>query len=95
MSAQQTTISLAPAELERLLRRVVREELNRRLGSPPGGVGEDWTHEGPEDPEGDRELLGEAIAVMEEHASDPEAWSTWEDFERELDEAEARGELPR
>ncbi len=95
MSAERTIIPLTPTELESLIRRVVREELGTLLSAMPRSVLEDWAHEGPDDPEGDEALHAEALAVMEQHADEPEAWVSLEDFEGELDEAEARGELPR
>ncbi len=87
-----TTISLA--QLENLIRRVVREELARALRSTTPSILDDWSHEGPDDPAGDEELLAEALIVLEQYGDKPETWMTWEDFEAELDRAEARGELP-
>ncbi len=83
-----TTISLT--DLEAMIRRVVREELDRRLPS----IIDDWSQEGPDDPAGDEELLADALIVLEQYKDKPEAWTKWEDFETELDNAEATGELP-
>jgi hypothetical protein len=90
----QTTVSLSPDELEVLVRRVVREELTRLLRSPVRSILEDWRQEGLDDPAEDELLLSEALAVLQEYGGKPEAWMTWEDFEAELDRAEAAGELP-
>jgi hypothetical protein len=83
----KATITLA--ELENMIRRVIREELTRHTLSPL----DDWSQEGPDDPAGDQELLHDALVVLEEYGDKPEAWLKWEDFEAELDRAEAAGEL--
>ena len=49
---------------------------------------------GPDDPAGDQLALREALEVIRRHGDDPEAWMSWDDFEAELDRAEATGELP-
>ena len=90
----EPVISLSSANLESLIRRVVREELIRLLRTPVRSILDDWEQEGRDDPEGDETLLIEALAVLQEHGDKPEHWMSWEDFETELDEAEARGELP-
>jgi hypothetical protein len=54
----------------------------------------DWDQEGPDDPAGDGVLLEEALVAPEEYGDKPETWVKWEDFEAELDRAEAAGELP-
>lgn len=96
MSANQpqTTISLSPADLERLIRRVVREEISRLLKAPVRSLLEDQQQEGPDDPAGDDLLLADALAVLQQYEDTPDAWMSWEDFEAELDKAEAAGELP-
>ncbi len=90
----QTTISLSPNELQVLVRRVVREELTRLLHVPVRSILEDWRQEGPDDPAEDELLLREALAVLQGYGDKPDAWMDWEDFEAELDRAEAAGELP-
>ena len=90
----QTTVSLSPSELETLIRRAVREELIRLLRSPVRSILEDWGQEGPDDPAEDELLLSKALAVLQGYGDKPEAWMNWEDFEAELDRAEAAGELP-
>ena len=91
---RQTTVTLSPNELQVLVRRVVREELTRLLRAPVRSILEDWGQEGPDDPAQDELLLREALAVLQGFEDQPEAWMNWEDFEAELDRAEAAGELP-
>lgn len=76
----QTTISLGPGELEALVRRVMREELIRLLGSPLRSILEDWRQEGPDNPAEDELLLSEALAVLQQYGDEPEAWTNWKDF---------------
>lgn len=90
----QITVSLSPDELETLIRRVVREELIRLLCTPARSILKDWSQEGTDNPAEDELLLHEALAVLREYVDKPEAWMSWEDFEAELDRAEAAGELP-
>lgn len=94
MSDPQATITLTPADLEALVRRIVREEIGRLLHQPARSILDDWKQEGPDDPEGDAVLLREALAVLQEYGDKPDSWMSWEDFEAELDRAEAAGELP-
>jgi hypothetical protein len=93
MSKKRTILSFTPEELEKLMRRVVREEISRLLHQPARSILDDWKQEGPDDPEGDAVLLGEALAVLREYGDKPDAWMSWENFEAELDRAEAAGEL--
>ncbi len=53
-----------------MIRRVVREQLDRRLPS----IVDDWSQEGPDDPAGDEELLADALIVPEQYRDKPEAW---------------------
>ncbi len=91
----RTTLSLA--EMEMLIRRVVKEavheEFARVLRQAPPSVGDNWTHEGPNDPAGDQLLLAESLAEHERYRAEPEAWLDWETFKAELKAAEAAGEL--
>ena len=82
------------ADLENLIRRVVREELIRLLRTPVREILEDWEQEGADDPAEDALLLGEALARLQAYANKPEARLSWEEFEAELDRAESAGELP-
>jgi len=70
------------------------EELATLLRKPVGSILDDWKQEGPEDSLGDDVLLRDALAVLPQYENTPEAWRRWEDFEAELDRAEASGELP-
>jgi len=88
------TTNRTTIELESIIRRIVREELVRLLRTPAQSLLEDWRQEGPEDPEGDETALAEALAVLREYEDKPDAWISWEEFEAELDKAEATGELP-
>jgi hypothetical protein len=86
------------AEVEALIRRAVKEavheELARFLEQVPASLVEDWTHEGPDDPTGDRALLAEAQSERERYRADPEAWQDWDAFKAELKEAREAGALP-
>ena len=88
----EPVVSMTRSELEMLIRRVVREELRRALR--PINPIDDWSHEGPDDPEGDEILAREALALIEEIKKNPSPLKTWEEFEAELASAEAAGELP-
>jgi hypothetical protein len=94
MAEAQTTVSLSPAQLEQLIRRIVREEVSRLLQPSKSSVLDDWSHEGPDDPAGDAELLQEALEVVRQRKQSPEAALGWEEFKAELRAAEAAGELP-
>lgn len=94
-TSDQPIISMSQSDLEALVRRVVREELMRLTRTSAPSVVDDWSHEGPDDPEGDEALLAEALAVLERYKSKPDAWTSLEDFEAELAQAEANNELPR
>lgn len=97
-----TMVSIGLPDLENLMRRVVRDVVREelfRLSHSPARSGtrsilDDWSHEGPDDPADDVALLREAVSVLDEYGDRPETWMTWQDFEAELDRAEARGELP-
>lgn len=88
-----THVTLSPADLEALIRRVVREEL-ARLSDAPTSILHDWRHEGPDDPAGDEALAREAEALSRRYRDAPEELMTLEEFERQLARAEAAGELP-
>ncbi len=87
--------SMSSQELENLIRRVIREELIRLLHTPVRSILEDPRHEGQgDDPAGDRTLLRDALEILQKYDDKPDAWIKWEDFETELERAEAAGELP-
>jgi hypothetical protein len=74
--------------MESLIRRVVKEavyeEFARVLQQLPSSITDDWTHEGPDDPEGDRLLLAEALAESERYRADPQEHLDWEAFKSKL-----------
>jgi hypothetical protein len=78
-------VSMTRSELESLIRRVVREELRRALHAD---ILNDWSHEGPDDPEGDEIIAREALAQIEEIQRDPSRLIKWDDFKKELAQKE-------
>lgn len=90
----QVTTTLSRDEFETLVRRIVREELTRLLKERQPSILDDWSHEGPDDPEGDAELLAEVLEMIEREKTTPTTWTSLEDFKAELARAEAAGELP-
>jgi hypothetical protein len=89
----QTMIPMSPAELEALIRRVVREAISQLVQQPQSVAVTSPSQEGQEDPAGDQQLLVGALAVLEHYGDKPEAWTDWETFKAELKEAEAAGEI--
>lgn len=98
MATPQFTTTLSLSEMESLIRRVVKEavheEFARVMRQLPASIVNNWTHEGPDDPEGDRLLLAEALEESERYRADPQKHLDWSAFKAELREAEAAGELP-
>lgn len=96
----QFTTTLSLTEMEAFIRRVVKEavheEFVRVMQQRPAttSIVSDWAQEGPDDPEGDRMLLAEALAERERYRAHPQEALDWETFKTELREAEAAGELP-
>jgi hypothetical protein len=90
VTAQRATVSVSLSDLESLMRRVIREELARQRQQE---ILEDRTHEGPDDPEGDEDLLRDALAASQEYRTSKEGWLRWEDFEAKIERAEAAGGL--
>lgn len=98
MSKQQTrtprtTVNMSATELEALIRRVVREELAHLLHTHQPSILDDWQQEGPDDPDGDARLLHEALAALEHIQAHPDTLMSLAEFEQELQQAEAAGEL--
>ena len=83
-TSDQPIISMSQSDLEALVRRVVREELTRLARASARSVVDDWSHEGPDDPEGDKALLAEALVALMEYQEQPSSRMTWEEFEAEL-----------
>ena len=90
--ATETVISMKRSELEHLIRTIIREELKHALR--PVNPVDDWSHEGPDDPEGDEILAREALTQIEDIRKNPSQLRSWDEFEAELARAEAAGELP-
>lgn len=90
----QVMTTLSRDELESLLRRIVREELARLLKARRPSILDDWSHEGPDDPEGDAALLAEVLEMIEREKTTPAPRISWEEAKAELARAEAAGELP-
>lgn len=94
----RTTITISLADLEALIRRVVREAVHEELSHllrklrPP--ILEDWEQEGPDDPMADEKLLAEALTMSQEYDKSKKGWKDWQDFKSELKSAEDAGELP-
>jgi hypothetical protein len=91
VSTKQAVVKVPLSDLERLIRRVIREELARQQQQSILG---DWSHEGLDDTAGDEELLNDALMASQEYRTNKEGWLSWEDFEAEIERAEAAGELP-
>ena len=91
-TSTEPVISMTRSELEALIRTVVREELKRALR--PINPLDDWSHEGPDDPEGDEIIAREALAQIADYDKNPYRRMTLEEYEAELARAEAAGELP-
>ncbi|MBI4771265.1 MAG: hypothetical protein HY784_12870 [Chloroflexi bacterium] len=93
----QTVTTISLTDLESLLHRVVRdavhEELTQLLRRPRPEAPGDWEHEGPDDPQGDADLLVEALTMSQQYHADPQGWDDWVDFKAEMNKAEAAGEL--
>ncbi len=93
-SPDQVTITISRHELETLLRRIVREELTRLLEAKQPSLLDSWSHEGPDDPDGDAALLADVLAQIEREADTPTSRINWAEARAELARAEAAGELP-
>jgi len=87
MATPQFTTTLSLNEMESLIRRVVKEavheEFARVMQQLPSSIVDDWSHEGPDDPQGDRLLLAEALAESERYHADPQEHLDWEAFKKE------------
>lgn len=98
MATPQFSTTLSLNKMESLIRRVVREavheEFARVMQQLPSSIVDDWTHEGPDDPGGDRLVLAEALEESERYRANPQEQLDWGAFKAELGEAEAAGELP-
>lgn len=96
--AHKATITISLTDLEnviqRVVKKVVRDELVRVLRTPNRAILEYWEHEGLDDSVGDEELLKDALAIIERYEKNTGRWKTLEEFEVELKRAGAAHELP-
>lgn len=83
-----TTVTLDPADLEAMIRRVVREELERMQIQAAIHPIEDWTHEGPEDEAADQRLLVAALEEWEQYGQRRESWRSLAEVAAELGTAD-------
>ncbi len=90
----EMTITLSRDQLEDLIRRVVREEIDRLGGTSPRSILDDPQHEGPDDPAQDEQLLREALERREKYRDLPEARTGLGELRREIVRLEAADELP-
>ena len=88
------TITLSREDLEALIRRVVRQELEARLADPGRSILDDLGHEGPEDPAQDDLLRRDALELIEKYRGLPGARKRLGERRREIAVAEAADELP-
>lgn len=97
-ASPQFGTSLSLDEMEALIRRVVKEAVHDEFAAilrrKPGTSAGDWSHEGPDDPEGDEALLADALALRDQNQTRPDDWLDWDAFIAERRAAEAAGELP-
>lgn len=94
MPQPDTVTYLTIADLEALIRRVVREELAHAATAASPSLLDDWSHEGADDPAADAALLAEVLAERADERHTPTARVAWAAAQAELDRAEAAGELP-
>jgi hypothetical protein len=73
---------------------IVREEVGRLLQPTKPSIFDDWSHEGADTPGDDADVTQAAREAIRDHEANPEASLSWDEFEAELDRAEAAGELP-
>jgi len=88
------SVELDSQELERMIRRIVREEVSALLRPAGRTILDEWTQEGPDDAEGDAELLLSALSILRQHEDEISAWMDWEEFEGQLARMEGSGDLP-
>ena len=89
-TTRREVVSVSLNDLESLIRRVIREELARQRQQD---ILDDWSHEGPDDPLGDEELLGDALAASQAYRTSKEGWLIWDDIELGIERAEAAGAM--
>lgn len=84
----ETLAAVNLADLENLIRRVVREELARYARTAPD-ILNDWSHEGPDDEAADEALLREALPISEQYRTGQAGWKTLDEFEADLPPAQS------
>ena len=90
----EMTITLSRDQLEDLIRRVVREEIDRLGGTSARSILDDPQHEGPDDPAQDDLLLRDALERLEKYRDVPEALDGLGELRHEIARLEATDELP-
>ncbi len=90
----ETTITLSREQLEDLIRRVVREEIDRLGGTTARSILDDPQHEGPDDPTQDDLLLRDALERREKYRDVPGAVNSLGELRQEIARLEATDELP-
>lgn len=88
----ETSTTVSVAELEAIVRRVVREEIRHQADWIVREMIEFWRNEGPPDPEDDEMLLKDALEQIEKYKDDYSGCITLEELEAEL--AAESNELP-
>ena len=86
--------NLAIAELEALIRRVVREALVRLVQQQPRSIADNWSHECPDDPHSDAALFNDVLEQIEHEQATPAIRIAWEATKAELERDAVAGELP-
>jgi hypothetical protein len=88
----EVAVTITVAELEAIIRRVVREEMQRHSDWIVRELIEFWRNEGPPDLEDDEMLLKDALEQIEKYNDDYSSCITLEELEAEL--AAESNELP-
>lgn len=87
----ETVATITVAELETIIRRVVREEVRQQADWIVREMIEFWRNEGPPDLEDDELLARDALELIEKYKNDRSGFITLEELEAEL-AAEASAE---
>lgn len=94
MPPEQQHITLSVSELEGLLERLVRSIVREELQAYLPALGVYLQQSGEQEDDGDKQLLQEALAALEHARKHPETVQAWATFTGELLQSEAAGELP-
>jgi hypothetical protein len=60
------------------------QEFTSMMQPLPSSIVDDWTHEGPDDPDADRLALAEAMSELEHYRTHPQDAMDWESFKAQL-----------